>query len=798
MNTSCVVGTPSYHSSQIEGCLLLTSDIASAISKDMNCLSKQKLTASGTKGKIALLIPIFVIPVLLILSSCKKTEEDVLYDFIAHFEDARTVAPYRSHNLFRSWQEGDRMFGWNRNRQIEKNAVLIPRQKDTALYRFGCLEKRDTKLAFSVKSLLSPGIEPPPSFDVTLNGNEVFSSSLDWKDYQRISLNAIKEFLLIGENFLEFHRSPLPLGVEDRHWLALRTFVFGKEGSPESTDQTSEAERSRVDLEKKTIALALNTCLSYHLKIPKQSKLIFDFALDTAQMNSLGQTKLIVSLETLDGESLVLYEHSLGAKARVNKNSMPIDLSPYQGQISRISFVFMTDSLVDDPSMTFILKKPRIIKEGVPASPYIEPAKPDLPKPFNILIYLVDCLRPDFLPFFGYKKNIAPHMTEFSKDCVLFKNAYAQASWTRPSVGALFTGLYPFQHQAITLKSGLAAEFQTLAELLQNAGYYTIGISANAGIKEFFNFNQGFTFFKYHSNLDGGFAETLNTYAFAQLQSKPSPFFLYMHTMELHRPYMLKEEFTPAVTGVPHIVVVEKRGEPRYQVDLNHTLRMYEASITQNDRAFGDLMAELKRLGLYDKTLILLMSDHGEEFFEHGGFAHGQTLYEEQVRHLFIMKLPQQWNAGRLIKDNVQEIDIFPTLLDLTGGSIPDYLSGKSLKRFVLSSESTDSPIHQEIFLETGPDLSMKAIVDGTWKLIHTGKEWTDDIREYELYDLDADPEERTNLITRSPIAAHYLRSRLSNWVNVQEKLVNIGIEDIEKTLTPKEIEELKALGYIK
>jgi choline-sulfatase len=748
--------------------------------------------------RMAFVIPVLVIPLLLILSSCTKTEEDVLYDFIANFEDAQTVAPYRSHNLFRSWQEGDRMFGWNRNRKIENNAVLIPRQKEAALFRFGCFEKRDTKLAFNVKSLLSPGIDPPPTFDVTLNGNKVFSSSLDWKDYQRISLNATKEFLLIGENFLEFHRSPLSSGVEDRHWLALRTLVLGKEDTSESTDQKSETERSKVDLEKKTITLALNTCLSYHLKIPEQSKLIFDFSLGAVQTQPKNTPRLLVFLETLDGESLVLYEQSLETKAGVDKNSMPIDLSPYQGQISRISFVFRNDSLEDDPSIPFILEKPRIIKEGVPSSPYIEPTEPDLPKPFNILIYLVDCLRPDFLPFFGYEKNIAPQMTEFSKDCVLFKNAYAQASWTRPSVGALFTGLYPFQHQAITLQSGLAAEFQTLAELLQNAGFQTIGISANAGIKEFFNFNQGFTFFKYHSNLDGGLAETLNTYAFAQLQAKPSPFFLYMHTMEPHRPYAVKEEFTPTVTGDPQIVVVEKRGEPRYQVDLNHTLRMYEASITQNDRAFGDLMSELKRLGLYDKTLVLLMSDHGEEFFEHGGFAHGQTLYQEQVRHLFIMKLPQQLNARRLVKENVQEIDIFPTLLDLTGGSIPDYLSGKSLKRLLVSPESADSPIHQEIFLETGPDLSMKAIIDGKWKLIHTGREWTDEIREYEIYNLDADPAERTNLITRRPLAAHYLRNRLYNWVNVQEKLVNIGIEDIEKTLTPKEIEELKALGYIK
>jgi arylsulfatase A-like enzyme len=268
--------------------------------------------------------------------------------------------------------------------------------------------------------------------------------------------------------------------------------------------------------------------------------------------------------------------------------------------------------------------------------------------------------------------------------------------------------------------------------------------------------------------------------------------------MEPHRPYKVKEEFCPEEIGEPHIVIVERKGEERYKVDLNAALRMYDASITQNDKAFGDLIGGLKDLDLYDKTLIILMSDHGEEFYEHGGFAHGQTLYQEQVKHLFIVKLPHQLNAGHIVEANVQEIDIFPTLLDLAGEAIPAYLSGKSLKGPLLLPDSIDSPFHPEIFLETGPNLNKKAIVDGKWKLIHTGTEWTDDVREYELYALESDPREQTDLIGRSPIVARYLRNRLSNWVNAQEKLLNIGKEGIEKTLTQKEIEELKALGYIK
>ncbi|MGD9344709.1 MAG: sulfatase [Candidatus Aminicenantes bacterium] len=763
----------------------------------MSNSSNDKFHNISNIGKSSILIAVFFIALLLISDSCKKTEEEVLFDFCARFSEARAITPYKSQNLFRAWSEGDRMFGWNRNRKLEPNAILIPRQKEKAFFSFGCLEKRDTKLAFNIRSLLTERLDPTPVFDVSLNGHKIFASSLDQREYQRVVINAKKEYLHIGENILEFRRSAIPESIKDRHWLALRQFVFGRQ-RPESPDQIEAKEHSFLDMEKQRIAIDMNTCLSYPVKIPRQAKFAFDIGFQSAERSSLDGSKIVVYLESLYGEDHILYEQSFTGRTGVDKKKLPVDLSPYEDLIARISFVFMSESRAVDPSTRLFLENPRIFKKEDPPSPEAEEDDPDLPESFNILVYLVDCFRPDFLPFFGYKKNIAPHMSEFAKDCVLFENAYAQSSWTRPSVGALFTGLYPFQHQAISLKSGLAADLQTLAEILKEAGFRTIGISSNAGIKEFFNFNQGFDYFKYHSNLDGGLAETLNTYAFAQLSMDPSPFFMYIHTMELHRPYHVKEEFYPTAPVKPNIVVVEKRGEERYTVDLNHTLLMYEASITQNDKAFGDLMAELKRLRLYDKTLIILMSDHGEEFYEHGGFAHGQTLYQEQVKHLFIVKLPHELNGGRRIIDNVQEIDIFPTLLDLAGEDVPAYLSGKSLKRLLLSPDSVDSPVHPEIFLETGPNLDKKAIVDGKWKLIHTGMEWTDDIREYELYALESDPGERTDLFGRNPIAARYLKTRLFNWVKAQKKLEAIGKEDIEKTLTEKEIEELRALGYIK
>jgi len=744
---------------------------------------------------------VFFIPLLLALCFCSQGKEEILVDLVKDFPQATTVVPYHTDNLFRSWNAGNRPYGWTKNRNEEKNAVLIPMHRERAVYRFGCLQKKRERISIQLRSLLNKSETEPPVLDIFLNGNRIFTSSFDWTDYRRISFVAPKDYFRIGQNLLEFRRSAFPSGMASEHWLAVRKIVFGTQTEPpdveEQEEKPAEAVAKKSLFSKKMgVALSPNLAVNYLFKLTRPAKLDFDLGWEESPPSSLEGCRFFVYAETAEGETLMLYEQDLNKDFKIEMESVPIDLSSFRNDVVQVSFVFLNEDSNECLSGRLVVWEPRIY----PIAEELSPAEEDVPvlqKPFNILIYLIDALRPDHLPFFGYEKNTAPYMTEFAKDSVLFKNAYAQSSWTRPSVGALFTGLYPFQHQAITLKSGLAAELQTMAELLGNNDFYTIGISSNAGIKQFFNFHQGFTFFKYHSNLDGGQAEMLNTYAFDQLQLKRAPYFLYLHTMEPHRPYMLKEEFLPPPVKEGRRVSVGDPDAPRYTVNLNQVLSHYDASITQNDKAFGDLMEEMKRLDVYDSTLIILMSDHGEEFYEHGGFAHGNKLYQESIKHLFIVKLPQQKNAGTVISENVQEIDIFPTILDLVGLPVPSYCAGKSLRQILLDPDAVESPFHREIFVETGNELRKKAIIDGHWKLIHTGKAWTEDLHNYELFNLKVDPGERMNLYGHSSVVAQYLKMRLNGWAMAQEKLFALGKEDIEKTLTQKEIDELKALGYI-
>jgi arylsulfatase A-like enzyme len=749
---------------------------------------------------------LFLLSIILFLSFCSKSHYTISYDLIAEFPLLKKISAARTIRPIESWDKNYGLYGWRKNRNFEKFAVLIPRAKQRAFFRLGFLNKKDKKIIITVKPLLSPN-KNTPLLNIFLNGNKIYTLPFNWEGFRKISIPAREDHLYIGENFLELHLSPDKLEIKDEFWLALREIRIDEEmplaSSQLAQEQVEIITRKSLFSKKKAIKQALNTSLNYCLKIPKRAKLTFNFSLETPNPDSLSGEKFLVYLETAAGESQILYEKDFEKGFSKKKIPVETDISVYQDQISKISFVFLKDSLDRNFSARLFLWAPRILfkkkKDDIE-----EDRGPELnlQKPFNILIYLVDCLRPDHLPFFNYKKNVAPHMDKFSKDSIIFNKAFAQGSWTRPSVGALFTGLHPFAHRAITLKSGLASELTTLAEVLEKAGYYTIGVSSNAGIKQFFNFHQGFKFFKYHSNLDGGISDKLNEHAISELKKKRTPFFLFLHTMDLHRPYRLKEEFHPSTPEGGsdkdrQIVTVIKDGGMRYQVDLKHVLAMYDAAIQQNDKSFGDLIEELKKLDLYDNTLIILTADHGEELYDHKKFAHGKTLYQEVINQLLVIKLPGKLMAGKVIQENIQTIDIFPTFLDLIGEPIPSYLFGKSLKNLIFSPPGFESPFHDEIFTETGKELRLKAVIDGNWKLIRkTGIE-SDKPEKYELFNLKDDPSEKNNLFYRNPIASEYLKRRMQNWAQSQEKLAKLVKGDVEKILTKKEIEELKALGYI-
>jgi len=272
-----------------------------------------------------------------------------------------------------------------------------------------------------------------------------------------------------------------------------------------------------------------------------------------------------------------------------------------------------------------------------------EPRRP------NIVLYVVDTVRADRLGVYGYEKPTSPRLDAFAAGAVLFENAYAQSSWTRPAVASLFTGLLPPAHRTVGRRSVLPEDALTLAEILAANGYEGMGLVRNPNVSRTFGFAQGFARFRSEDReRDETMLDRVRPWLDGR-QNAEGPFFLFLHAIDPHGPYDPAPEFEEMFEagGAPeHYRTVRyllrlNRGEVEPEPGTAEALsRLYDAEVAQNDRAFGELLDELGARGMDEDTAVIYVSDHGEEFQEHGRWEHGLSLYEEVLRIPLVMRLP--------------------------------------------------------------------------------------------------------------------------------------------------------------
>ncbi|HEY8429840.1 MAG TPA: sulfatase-like hydrolase/transferase, partial [Sandaracinaceae bacterium] len=275
----------------------------------------------------------------------------------------------------------------------------------------------------------------------------------------------------------------------------------------------------------------------------------------------------------------------------------------------------------------------------------------------NVLFIVVDTLRADHLPAYGYERGRTPNLDRFARDAVQYQWAFANSSWTRPSFASILTGRYASSHGVMGKPDALPDEVVTLPEVLQENGYETAGFVTNFNVAPYFNFQQGFDEYVYlepefvlgaddaaaklllvqtlrqaiervrsvRGTVEPGTAyqdaETVNRRLFAWLErERRGPFFLFVGYMDPHDPY-----FPHPYDGTGYARAAHQRPDPSEAPRLRE---LYDGEISYWDEHFGRLMDELRRRGLYDDMMIVVTSDHGEEFAEHGGFWHGTTLYD--------------------------------------------------------------------------------------------------------------------------------------------------------------------------
>ncbi|MBU0493082.1 MAG: sulfatase-like hydrolase/transferase [Chloroflexi bacterium] len=406
--------------------------------------------------------------------------------------------------------------------------------------------------------------------------------------------------------------------------------------------------------------------------------------------------------------------------------------------------------------------------------------------PDVVIVIVLDALRADRLSSYGYTGIQTPHIDSLARDGVLYRDMNTQTAWTKPSVATILTSLYSSSHRVLRLPDMLSDELLTLPEVLAGHDYYTAGFVANTNLFHELNYDQGFAEYYDLDPLESAFyhngdrayqeAERVNWRVLPWLEANHNKrFFLYVHYMDTHGPY-----FAHPYTGLSYYE--KDPALAQLQSDL------YDGEIVYFDEHLGKLLATLKRLDLYDRALIVFTSDHGEEFYEHQGWTHSRTLYQEITAVPLIVKYPGNVHAGTIDEGLARTLDIAPTILDVAGIEQPAVMRGVSL-RLPPDSPARPQTSYAETFWMTG----VMSVRDSRFKLVEVVDGDLRGRAPTQLYDLLADPGETTNVAAMYPDVVAQLRATMSETVALAERG---AVGEQQAVLSPEFQERLRQLGY--
>lgn len=482
-------------------------------------------------------------------------------------------------------------------------------------------------------------------------------------------------------------------------------------------------------------------------------------------------------------------------------------------------------------------------------TPGIAPVAEAQVAPPNVLILLVDALRPDHLSLHGYSRATSPAVDSFAADGLVFEQAAAQAPWTKPSTATLLTGRYPSAHGMSLMASGVPESIELLPETLQREGYRTAIVTANNFVTPVFGFGRGVDYIyashpprflqlmlghllarlREWSGLAGramtllertersllgggtppgglragGLVGALRAWLDADASGRP--FFAYVHFMETHAPYEPPPPYdtlfmTPELAAMPRVsnyptyagFLPFEGGRAISPDSLANMLALYDGGIRYFDDCFAKLRAGLRESGREENTLILLTADHGEEFFDRGAWGHGHSLYEELIHVPLILRCPSRLGefAGRRYPHQVRHVDLVPTILEVCGLAVPPGLDGQSLLPIARGEEPADPPRPAFCEVDHGGHLA-HALRRGSEKVMfcQRGTE-----RRLLLYDLAVDPGEREDLAPSEPDRARLAEARMNDFqasIQRAEQRIEVAIDEATR-------ERLRALGYVR
>ncbi|MCP4658710.1 MAG: sulfatase [bacterium] len=743
--------------------------------------------ASDRKRRIALALALVAV-----VGCPPGPEYEVVHDLVESFPVAEVRRETPLIDLGAASARRHLVRGWSWDEVTAEGMTYVWATGESSVVEFFMADARDLRATFRCFPFTFAGALRQ-TVSVALNDREVTAIALDASP-REYELTLPAAAMVAGPNRLTlryaYHRQPSEVtGTGDSRHLAVGWDFIRFDLEPPSAEPLA-----RSDEPPGRLLVPFGTEIAYYFEVPGDSFLHFEDL--TVGGDGKGRLAVLWQADGRAEEQLASLSRGSGAwKAKLPGTEPRVAritlraVEPGGDGRSRQGVVVTAPTLrargrsrrPDDAASTTVTAAP-----GTPATA----ERSSENEPANVLIYLVDALRADRLGCYGHTvPALSPRIDALAAEGILFEHAMAQASWTKPSVASVLTGLRPVFHGVNDPRVGLAEATTTLAELLQTRGYRTAAFVTNWHITAASGFDQGFEHFDFSPDLSD--EVTRKVLAWFDENERPNPFFLYVHTVDPHAAYDPTEEFRqrfaaevgdPEVGTFDHIRALGKKEilvTPELVADL---LRLYDAEVAQNDHFFGLLLDGLRERGLYENTLIVFLSDHGDAFHEHGIFGHGWDLYNEVLEVPLVLRPPRGRDAVR-ISETVQHIDVFPTILDFLGMPIPSRTQGRSLLDAAATSGTDPPPAFSYMNCQGREGIS---VVYGDWKFIELGPGW-------ELYERRQDRFEKDNLTARYPILAGYLASL------ARDEMLHLG-EGL--SAEPVELDEvtrrgLEALGYL-
>ena len=457
----------------------------------------------------------------------------------------------------------------------------------------------------------------------------------------------------------------------------------------------------------------------------------------------------------------------------------------------------------------------------------------------NIVLITMDTVRADHLSLYGYDRDTTPGLRNLAETATIYNRAIASGPWTLPSHASMFTGMYSSTHGAHGYRDRpgppLSLDFDTLAEVLAGAGLATIGVVSNLVLlTHSHQLNQGFEYWDERRptpltpapprtftlqkathtlishvlpppaiRVEFRDAKTVSNAALTileRLRVQQSRFFLFVNYMDAHWPYIppppydtmfptKDETFTDSQYYALSADTMKLERTPSIRERL-HLLSQYDGGIAYIDAQIARLVTRLKEMTLFDNSLIIITSDHGEAFGERNLLGHASSVYQDQIHIPLLIKFPYQ-HAGRVVEEFVSVVDLMPTVLEMLNIPAPDGVQGKSLltpgdlsSRIVITQSF---PLHFRKGQHPRLDSVHHAVFLDSMKLIEstTGKR--------EFYDLSNDPNESSDLYDPANKQATMLKKKLDSWLSTSERRKTKGAVKLDK----QTLDRLRSLGYI-